>query len=117
MEELSGLLVPEVAAMQVKPDSASEKYLEPKLCREVKKLNGLCYKFRSPANKSVPDRLVIITSFICLVEVKTTGQKPTPAQAAEHERIRAAGGKVFVIDRPSELDKFINYLKRLLRFI
>jgi len=117
MEKLSGLIVPEVAAVKVAPDSASEKYLEPKLKREVLKLGGLCYKFRSPANASVPDRIVILAGLVVFVEVKSTGCKPTKAQAAEHEKIRSANGKVLVIARPSELDKFINYLKRLTRLI
>lgn len=88
-------------------DKASEKDLERKLYNGIKKLGGLCYKFVSPNNRSVPDRIVILNGWITFVEVKTTGKKPTDLQAEKHQEIRKAGGEVYVIDRPSNLASFL----------
>ena len=36
-----------------------ESYIESYLVRKVKEHGGLCYKFVSPGNPGVPDRLII----------------------------------------------------------
>lgn len=96
-------------------DQGSEKYLEARLKKIVEgpEIEGVCYKFVSPATRSVPDRIVIANGRTYFVEMKSTGQKPTKAQLAEHDKIRVAGGTVVVIDRPSNLKAFTDLLKLL----
>ena len=49
-------------------ESAIERYL----VRKVKEHGGLCYKFVSPGNPGVPDRLVILPDGrVIFVELKT----------------------------------------------
>lgn len=79
-------------------------------------LGGIAYKFTSPARRSVPDRVCILPKSVAedlpvlcgehifWVELKRTGQKPTPNQEREHERIRACGGLVLVIDSKELVD-------------
>lgn len=76
-----------------------EKNIEAWLVAEVKRRGGMAYKFTSPARRSVPDRLILMPGgAMFFVECKAPGKKPTEAQAREHERIRALGFDVFIVD-------------------
>ena len=49
-----------------------EKTIERHLVNGVKKLGGLCYKFVSPGNQGVPDRIIITAQGrIIFAELKT----------------------------------------------
>ena len=76
-----------------------EKHIEAKVCNYAKLRDVLVYKFTSPARAAVPDRLFIAPGGrIWFCEFKRPGEKPTPAQAREHQRLRDQGAIVFVID-------------------
>ena len=76
-----------------------EKTIEVALVQRVKSLGGMAEKFTSPAKRSVPDRIVTLPDGrIIFVECKAPGKKPTPAQQKDHERRRALGCEVLVID-------------------
>ena len=76
-----------------------EKDVEAALVRRVKALGGVCEKFTSPGRRSVPDRLVTMPGGqIIFVELKRPSAKPTDAQLKDHERRRAMGCDVRVID-------------------
>lgn len=77
-----------------------EKDIEKKVCDYAKTLGCLAYKFTSPAKRSVPDRLFIMPGGkgCFFIEFKRKGQKPTDAQQAEIEKIRAQGTTVLVVD-------------------
>lgn len=84
-----------------------EKTVEAALVRRVKVLGGLCEKFTSPNNRSVPDRIVTLPGGrVVFVEVKAPGKKPTPLQARDHERRRELGCEVFVIDNVEDANAF-----------
>ena len=76
-----------------------ESVIESALNDRVKVLGGTCEKFVSLNRHSVPDRLITLPGgIIIFVEVKAPGKKPTPAQQRDHERRRALGCDVRVID-------------------
>lgn len=77
-----------------------EKDIEKKVCDYAKKLGCLCYKFASPARRSVPDRLFIMPGGrgVFFIEFKRLGCKPTPAQEIEIAKIKKQGICVFVVD-------------------
>lgn len=76
-----------------------EKEIEAQICAFARSLKCLVYKFTSPMRAAVPDRLLITpTGTVFFIETKRKGQKPTPAQEVEIEKIRATGVKVFVVD-------------------
>ena len=84
-----------------------EKDIENALVRKVKKLGGMCEKFTSPGRRSVPDRIVTLPNGkIVFVEVKNTGKKPTELQLRDHERRRALGCDVRVIDNMDDANAF-----------
>lgn len=76
-----------------------ESTIEKHLVAEVKKAGGMAYKFVSPGRRSVPDRLVLLPGGRAVfVECKAPGEKPRPEQLREHERLRAQGFTVIVLD-------------------
>lgn len=76
-----------------------ERQIEEKVGTYAKEQGFLVYKFTSPQRAAVPDRLYITPrGKVFFVEFKRTGQVPTPAQAREHDRLRAQGVTVYVID-------------------
>lgn len=81
-----------------------EKDIEKKVCDYAKSLGILCYKFTSPARRSVPDRLFIMPAGkgVFFIEFKRNGCVPTDAQAVEIEKIRKQGTMVFVVDNVEE---------------
>jgi hypothetical protein len=84
-----------------------EKDVEAALVRRVKALGGVCEKLTSPGRRSVPDRLVTMPGGqIIFVELKRPGAKPTDAQLKDHERRRAMGCDVRVIDTVEDARAF-----------
>jgi hypothetical protein len=76
-----------------------ESTIEKHLVAEVKKAGGIAYKFISPGRRSVPDRLVLLPDGkVIFVECKAPSEKPRPEQLREHERLRALGFTVVVLD-------------------
>lgn len=83
----------------MKSPNPLEKDIERKVCDYAKSLGILVYKFTSPSRRSVPDRMFITpTGVVFFVEFKRKGEKPTPSQQVEIEKIRKNGIKVFIID-------------------
>lgn len=75
-----------------------EKQIEAKVCDYAKELGLGVYKFTSPARAAVPDRMFIYKGRVFFIEFKREGQKPTPAQDREHNRMRQHQINVFVVD-------------------
>jgi hypothetical protein len=76
-----------------------ERDIENALVKRVKALGGMCEKFTSPARRSVPDRIITFpNNVIIFVEVKNEGKQPTDNQTKDHERRRAMGCDVRVIN-------------------
>lgn len=86
-----------------------EKDIESKVVSFARSMNVLAYKFTSPAKRSVPDRLFVMPGGrgCFFMELKRRGQKPTPSQQVEIDKIRAQGVSVFVVDNVEEGKKVI----------
>jgi hypothetical protein len=89
-----------------------EKEIEMYLRNEVKKAGGKAYKFESPGNDGVPDRLVIFPgNRIYFVELKSPGKKPRPLQVKQMRDLANFGCRVFLIDNKDLVDVFIEQVK------
>lgn len=89
-----------------------EKSVEQYLIRRVNELGGRAYKFVSPGNSGVPDRLVCLPGGrACFVELKAPGKKPRPLQVAAQEQLRKLGFTVKTIDSKEQVDEFCEKLK------
>ena len=72
-----------------------ESAIEARLVREVKKRGGLCYKFTSPGNPGVPDRIVILPGGTTVyVELKTEIGRLAKVQKWQIEELRRRGAVV-----------------------
>lgn len=90
---------------------ASEKLLERKLREGVKIRGGKAYKFVSPGNRGVPDRIIQTKDGRTLyVEIKTTGKKLTPLQEANKADMASRNIAVHVIDSEEDLIEIFKLL-------
>lgn len=82
----------------------SEKLIERKLVEHVKTNGGLCIKLLCDQFIGLPDRLCLLPNQKAVfVEVKTTGQKPRKIQALVHNKLKALGFRVEVIDSVEQI--------------
>lgn len=93
-----------------------EKTIEKYLKGEIEKRGATSEKFTSPGKRHVPDQLVSVPgglvlgrrkAWVFFVEVKKEGEKPTAGQARDHERRRAMGFNVYVVDSKHSVDRMI----------
>ena len=83
-----------------------EKDIERKLREAVIKAGGVCYKFVSPGNNGVPDRVIILNGVVLFAEIKAPGKKPSIIQEIRIREMRNRGAWVEVIDSI----EFVNYI-------
>lgn len=76
-----------------------ESALERKVVAYCRKNALLCYKFVSPGNRGVPDRLIVAKGKVLFLELKKKGKKPSPLQ--EHEMMLLRGQGVSATDADS----------------
>ena len=75
----------------------------------MKRLGGIAFKFTSPGNAGVPDRLVVMPgNRIYFVELKRPGVKTSQLQDRQIGRLKNLSCKVFVIYSKEGGDKFLN---------
>lgn len=75
-----------------------EKDVEQKWCATAKRYGWKAYKFSSPGNSSVPDRMFIRNGLVFFIEFKRPGKTATENQLEEHVELRSKGMLVWVID-------------------
>lgn len=87
----------------------SEKVIERKLVELVKVNGGICIKLLCDQLIGLPDRLCLFPGCrLAFVELKTTGKKPRKVQVYIHNKLRALGFRVEVIDTIEGVKQFIN---------
>lgn len=98
--------------MKKKSDTQLEKDVEKYLKDEVAKIGGKAFKWVSPGNRAVPDRICILPKGnMILVECKAPGKLPTPLQRKFHRLLHMMGHEVLVIDSKENIDDFIEVVK------
>lgn len=85
-----------------------ERQIEMATTQAAKQGGGKAFKWVSPGNPGVPDRIVllpvapehraIVARYLRFVECKAPGKKPTALQAKVHDQLRVLGYDVRVID-------------------
>lgn len=85
-----------------------EKDVERHLRDKVKAAGGRAYKFVSPGNDGVPDRIVVLPGGrVYFVELKAPGKKPSSQQELQIGRLLDLGCNVHVIDTKEKVDAFM----------
>jgi hypothetical protein len=89
-----------------------EKAVEKYLLKRTNKYGYLCYKFQSPANSGVCDRILIsLTGIVFFIETKRPGGKLRKLQEKFIKDLKARGQTVYVLYDKLEVDKFLDYVK------
>lgn len=92
----------------------SEKVIERKLVEQTKLNGGLCIKLLCNHMIGLPDRLCLFKDGrLAFVELKTTGEKPRRIQEIVHNKLRALGFRVYVIDTLEGVSEFIDEITNL----
>lgn len=85
-----------------------EKDIEKILVNEVRKLGGRAYKWVSPGNDGVPDRIVVLPGRPpVFVELKTETGKLSALQEVQITRLEALGQDVRVLCGLQEVKRFL----------
>lgn len=91
-----------------------EKEIEKYLRKRIEALGGIAYKFISPNNIGVPDRIVILPGgLIYFIELKSDKGKPRKIQEYQMKTLLELGCNVKIINSMYEIDKFIEEIKRI----
>ena len=95
-------------------DMQSEKVTEAYLRDSIKAIGGRAYKFVSPGNNGVPDRMVCLPGGrTVFVELKSEGKTSTPLQKKQQRDLRSLGFVVYEdIDTKAKVDEIIKELMK-----
>lgn len=86
----------------------TEKNVERKLVEGVKKLGGVAYKWVSPGNDGVPDRIVVLPNgHVVFVELKTDKGRLSAVQKHQIERLEDCGCRVHVLYGEDDVKDFL----------
>ena len=80
----------------------------------AKKKGVMFEKFTSPSKRSVPDDILTFPNgLIAFIEYKAPGKRATPKQWLDHQKRRAMGCLVYVVDDPDVGRRVIDTLLEL----
>ncbi len=84
-----------------------EQKIEAYLRDRVKALGGRAYKWVSPGNDGVPDRIVVLDGQMYPVELKSPGKVPTKLQLVRHAELARMGCPVAVLSSMAAVDGWL----------
>lgn len=89
-----------------------ESSIERGLRERLKRLGCLFYKFVSPGNNGVPDRIVVTPKGgVIFVELKKDEGELRPEQRLQRRRLLEHGARVVVIYGKPEADDFVRQIR------
>nr|WP_300680816.1 VRR-NUC domain-containing protein [uncultured Acetatifactor sp.] len=89
-----------------------ESELEKKFCGLVRQAGGKAYKFVSPGNAGVPDRIVVLPGGrVGFVELKRQGEEPRKLQRLRLEELRKLGCLAEAVDGMEAAGAFVAKLR------
>lgn len=84
-----------------------ERDLEDYFTRRAQSAGMLTFKFTSPGQAGVPDRILITDGRVLFVELKAPGKKPRPLQTETVRRMRMRGAACYCISSEAQVDKML----------
>jgi len=88
-----------------------EKQVEQRLVQKVKQMGGQCWKFSSPNNRGVSDRIVLLNGRVIFIEVKRDKGKMTVTQKRFEKKILENLGEFVCVTGYQGVDDFIKVLR------
>ncbi len=99
----------------MRTEKVREKTIEEYLRLRIKNLGGKAYKFVSPGNTGVPDRLVILPGgHTFFVELKSETGKLTPLQEVKIKELKDLGCDAIVVKSKNDVDWLIECCKEVM---
>lgn len=93
-----------------------ERDIEKAVCQFARDLGCKAYKFTSPAQRAVPDRIIVFPNgYLVFIEFKAPKARPTELQWREHRDLLDRGQLVAVIDNVADGKALIEEVIRLPR--
>ncbi len=84
-----------------------ESVIEKHLKKRVEQAGGLCYKWVSPGNTGVPDRIVFLHNAVFFVELKALNGKLSAAQHRQRFKLMALGQYVITLNSKELVDSWV----------
>ena len=84
-----------------------ESSIESYFCDKARRAGMLTYKFTSPSNSGVPDRILIHEGIVYFIELKAPGKKPRKLQKETVRRMRTHGARVYCISNTLQVNRFL----------
>lgn len=84
-----------------------ESKIEREFRKQIQAIGGKAYKFSSPGNNGVPDRIVLYRGRCYFVELKKPGEDLTCLQKVVRKQFKRLGFDVYKIDCLEQIDEFI----------
>lgn len=93
-----------------------EKQIETKLVRGIHAMGGRAYKFVSPGNGGVPDRLIVLPGGrIVFAELKAESGRLSRIQQARIEELRRLGAEVFEVWGENGVHSLLDWCREYVR--
>lgn len=90
-----------------------ESTIERKLRQALGRMGCLFYKFVSPGNNGVPDRIAITPGGrVVFVELKTERGKLSPVQLRQIKRLEDHRAAVFVVYGEEHIDALLDWIRQ-----
>ena len=91
-----------------------EKKIEQSLREAVRDMGGRSYKFVSPGNRGVPDRLIVMPGGrIFFRELKAEDGEPDGFQRLQIARLQILGADASILTGRAEVEKFLRDIQTL----
>lgn len=88
-----------------------EDAIEEYLAKRVREIGGRAYKWVSPGNVGVPDRIVLYgRGRVCFVECKTARGKLSPVQKAKIDELTDLGHKTRIVASKEDVEELVQWL-------
>lgn len=89
-----------------------ERDIEKKLLNAIRKMGGEAFKWVSPGNDGVPDRIVMLPGGrLIFVELKADRGRLSPIQKIQIRRIQKLGQDVEVVQGMDGLEEFLERIR------
>lgn len=104
------------ASKKRKPRVVRERDIEEYLCKEVAKLGGKCYKWVSPGNPGVCDRIALFPhGILAFIETKSPTGRLRASQKIFIRELAAIGHNAHVVKSKGEVDKLTADVEAILK--
>lgn len=93
----------------------TESQIEARLVEGVRSLGGIAYKFTSPGNVGVPDRLIVLPGgHVLFAELKTEEGRPSKIQRFQIDRLRRLGVRACLVRGMEGVNDFLSLCRNII---